>query len=173
MLFYGRSGGILGCAATLRCPKLSARFASTILTAAPFRTPLIRHRRQSCSMPKAGTCFDRSMQIKFCTQTKREEPLLCRVSSLFMVGVTGLEPAASCSQSRRATSCATPRRQNKGRLCIVMLTHNLARNHLFFLSEKISHTLLSFRVENTILLKLLKEPSQYACGIVPTLCIII
>ena len=28
---------------------------------------------------------------------------------LFMVGVTGFEPAASCSQSRRATSCATPR----------------------------------------------------------------
>ena len=27
----------------------------------------------------------------------------------FMVEVTGLEPAASCSQSRRATNCATPR----------------------------------------------------------------
>ncbi len=27
----------------------------------------------------------------------------------FLVGVTGLEPAASCSQSRRATNCATPR----------------------------------------------------------------
>ena len=26
-----------------------------------------------------------------------------------MVGVTGFEPAASCSQSRRATNCATPR----------------------------------------------------------------
>ena len=26
-----------------------------------------------------------------------------------MVEVTGLEPAASCSQSRRATNCATPR----------------------------------------------------------------
>ena len=26
-----------------------------------------------------------------------------------MVGVTGLEPAAFCSQSRRATNCATPR----------------------------------------------------------------
>ena len=29
--------------------------------------------------------------------------------ALPMVGVTGLEPAAFCSQSRRATSCATPR----------------------------------------------------------------
>ena len=28
---------------------------------------------------------------------------------LAMVGVTGFEPAASCSQSRRATNCATPR----------------------------------------------------------------
>ncbi len=27
----------------------------------------------------------------------------------FLVGVTGLEPTASCSQSRRATNCATPR----------------------------------------------------------------
>ena len=26
-----------------------------------------------------------------------------------IVGVTGFEPAASCSQSRRATNCATPR----------------------------------------------------------------
>ena len=25
-----------------------------------------------------------------------------------LVGVTGFEPAASCSQSRRATNCATP-----------------------------------------------------------------
>ena len=28
-----------------------------------------------------------------------------------MIGVTGFEPAASCSQSRRATNCATPRYQ--------------------------------------------------------------
>ena len=27
----------------------------------------------------------------------------------FLVEVTGLEPAASCSQSKRATNCATPR----------------------------------------------------------------
>lgn len=30
-------------------------------------------------------------------------------SRAFLVGVTGFEPAASCSQSRRATNCATPR----------------------------------------------------------------
>ena len=28
-----------------------------------------------------------------------------------MVGVTGFEPAASCSQSKRATNCATPRKK--------------------------------------------------------------
>ena len=31
------------------------------------------------------------------------------VSCAFLVEVTGLEPAASCSQSKRATNCATPR----------------------------------------------------------------
>ena len=30
------------------------------------------------------------------------------LSVIFLVGVKGLEPPASCSQSRRATSCATP-----------------------------------------------------------------
>ena len=29
--------------------------------------------------------------------------------AFLLVEVTGLEPAASCSQSRRATNCATPR----------------------------------------------------------------
>ena len=31
------------------------------------------------------------------------------VGSFILVGVRGLEPRASCSQSRRATNCATPR----------------------------------------------------------------
>ena len=31
-----------------------------------------------------------------------------------VVGVRGLEPRASCSQSRRATNCATPRYENCG-----------------------------------------------------------
>ena len=30
-----------------------------------------------------------------------------------MVGVKGLEPPTSCSQSRRATNCATPRQYEK------------------------------------------------------------
>ncbi len=32
-----------------------------------------------------------------------------RYAIFLKVGVTGFEPAASCSQSRRATNCATPR----------------------------------------------------------------
>ena len=30
-------------------------------------------------------------------------------NAVFMVGVKGFEPPTSCSQSRRATNCATPR----------------------------------------------------------------
>jgi hypothetical protein len=33
----------------------------------------------------------------------------CALNKKHMVEMTGLEPAASCSQSRRATSCATSR----------------------------------------------------------------
>ena len=40
-------------------------------------------------------------------ETKRNKGRLKKPS--FLVGVTGFEPAASCSQSRRATNCATPR----------------------------------------------------------------
>ena len=35
------------------------------------------------------------------------------IRTLRMVGVTGFEPAASCSQSRRATNCATPRKKQQ------------------------------------------------------------
>ena len=38
-----------------------------------------------------------------------KKPLESLDSRGFLVEVTGLEPAASCSQSRRATTCATPR----------------------------------------------------------------
>jgi hypothetical protein len=37
-------------------------------------------------------------------------PLRSRSPRGFLVGVTGLEPAASWSQTKRATNCATPRR---------------------------------------------------------------
>ena len=52
--------------------------------------------------------------LKFC-RIKRLKPRLYRgfhglylFYSLLMVRVEGLEPPASCSQSRRATNCATP-----------------------------------------------------------------
>ena len=38
-----------------------------------------------------------------------EKPPKTAVFQRFLVGVRGLEPRASCSQSRRATNCATPR----------------------------------------------------------------
>ena len=38
--------------------------------------------------------------------------------SSFLVRVTGFEPAASCSQSRRATSCATPGKSPQGFLIL-------------------------------------------------------
>ena len=36
-------------------------------------------------------------------------PEILQANHRELVGVTGFEPAASCSQSRRATNCATPR----------------------------------------------------------------
>ena len=49
---------------------------------------------------------------------KRPKPLIYKgfrafLRSFRVVEVTGLEPAASCSQSKRATNCATPRYHNK------------------------------------------------------------
>ena len=63
-----------------------------ILTAAPFHTPFIRHWRRSCSMPKASL---------LCSQIKKA--VIFQLLLLFLVEATGLEPAASCSQSKRAT----------------------------------------------------------------------
>ncbi len=48
---------------------------------------------------------------RFYKTIARKNPAFMRISGLFrVVGVTGFEPAASCSQSRRATNCATPRK---------------------------------------------------------------
>ena len=43
-----------------------------------------------------------------------------------VVGVRGLEPRASCSQSRRATNCATPRYE------VVKLSGRFLPNHAFY-----------------------------------------
>ncbi len=40
--------------------------------------------------------------------------------------MTGFEPATSCSQSRRATSCATFRRNNSN---TILQTEALVKNH--------------------------------------------
>ncbi len=41
-------------------------------------------------------------------QCRRNIKREAKPPSLYLVRVTGFEPAASCSQSRRATNCATP-----------------------------------------------------------------
>ena len=53
--------------------------------------------------PKQAPCFARRMPLY--ENTKRTAP---RDSSLCVVQVARLELAASCSQSRRVTNCATP-----------------------------------------------------------------
>ena len=47
------------------------------------------------------------LRILFFKKVKPLKRIVIR--GLSVVEVTGLEPAASCSQSRRATNCATPR----------------------------------------------------------------
>ena len=55
-------------------------------------------------------CFFIKVAVKFLNKHKNDRKR--RTKSAFgqnLVEVTGLEPAASCSQSKRATNCATPR----------------------------------------------------------------
>ena len=45
----------------------------------------------------------------FCTTKQKRTPILIESTCVCSIGVARLELAASCSQSRRATNCATPR----------------------------------------------------------------
>ena len=53
-----------------------------------------------CAKRKRGTITAKKLQ---------KQAILLKNSLFLVVGVQGLEPWASCSQSRRATNCATPR----------------------------------------------------------------
>ena len=56
-----------------------------------------------------ATCPAPPAAAQFCVAvipTKKQAPAR---SACFLVGMTGFEPATSCSQSRRATNCATSR----------------------------------------------------------------
>ena len=44
-----------------------------------------------------------------CTTKQKRTPILIESTCVYRIGVARLELAASCSQSRRATNCATPR----------------------------------------------------------------
>ena len=47
-------------------------------------------------------------QTQWVQKIKKNLPFRVETTGFVMVRVTGFEPAASCSQSRRATNCATP-----------------------------------------------------------------
>src|SRR5699024_10022696 len=72
---------------------VSAAVLVRVSTAFPPLEPSLNSNRQNCK-----------------SRTKSaEKPPEKAVFLPKMVGVRGLEPRASCSQSRRATNCATPR----------------------------------------------------------------
>ena len=53
------------------------------------------------------TCIRFANRLESTNQTQRRRP--SQGWSSFLVGMTGFEPATSCSQSTRATNCATSR----------------------------------------------------------------
>ena len=55
----------------------------------------------------ADTKFQARLQVQILFNYNKEG--ISARDSFFLVGVTGFEPATSCSQSRRAANCATPR----------------------------------------------------------------
>ena len=97
--------GIFGCAAGLRCPiKSSGLRCSLILSTAAHKTLcFICHRQRRAFWPKARDllCSQAAAGSKRSMKTQREPPI--KGSSLCVVRMTGFEPAASCSQSKRST----------------------------------------------------------------------
>ena len=65
--------------------------------------------RTEKSLPAAQTeRFPAPAKTECSAEDKRKALKPSRFQGFYLVRVTGFEPAASCSQSRRATSCATP-----------------------------------------------------------------
>ena len=88
----------------LRCPKSATLVTSLpILTAAPFRTPFICHRQRSYSMPGPSQLVrDKQETAEICLCNKKKENYH-NGNLLFLVGVTGFEPMASWSRTKRDT----------------------------------------------------------------------
>ena len=64
----------------------------------------------SAETTKRVNCHKNGNSPLFCIEKDtRGGVIYAPFACVLMVGVTGFEPAASCSQSRRATNCATPR----------------------------------------------------------------
>ena len=84
---------------------------------------------------RAQICVLRcNTQRFFVNAVQAKEWIAFRLSTL-LVEVTGLEPAASCSQSTRATNCATPRY-----LVIIQRIISCAARYRFGAAEMLAHT---------------------------------
>ena len=105
-----RTCGILGYAAGLRCPisSLPTERLRQLSTAAHKPLCCICHRQRRVVWPKAGTLLCSQDATYASAQHKNAKRTAPWGSSLYVVQVARLELAASCSQSRRATNCATP-----------------------------------------------------------------
>ena len=101
-----------------RHPRLRRRFAvgekiiglalpSIFSTAAPKAPRFICRRQRFGAFPKAGACFACKVS-KFESPVRKRKAKRAKALSAFLVRVGRLELPASCSQSRRATNCATP-----------------------------------------------------------------
>ena len=64
-------------------------------------------KKRPCSV--RGFCTLFKICRHFAQQNKKRTPILIESTCVCSIGVARLELAASCSQSRRATNCATPR----------------------------------------------------------------
>lgn len=109
-------------------PKTAANFAPTYcrggVSAAGSLRGRLRHISQKCSLihkvlpalfVSSDDCARRRVQRAPPKAGSKPVGKICSCFGIrfvfrqFVVGVRGLEPRASCSQSRRATNCATPR----------------------------------------------------------------
>ena len=84
---------------------------------------------------------------------------------LFLVGVTGLEPAASCSQSTRATNCATPRKIFIFLFCLSFCPMTGLDSRLRARSRSGKTTLSCFQTPRAASLPLASAPKPRRCRV--------
>ena len=96
--------GILGFAAGLRCPisSLPTERLRQLSTAAPKCLSFICHRQRTSILPKASALLC-SQDAADRTKHQNQKRIHLNEVDSFLVRMTGFEPAASCSQSKRST----------------------------------------------------------------------